>query len=61
MSRSKKDGPGGGAHKSGHPGKEYWSARCHKCPMGTPGRFVKRVTHREERRASKRLAVWEPR
>ncbi len=55
MARSRKDGVGG--HKRIHRGREYWSARCRKRPMGQWGGWTKALTHREERRAGKREAA----
>lgn len=54
MSRSKKDGKRGGAHKN-TTGKEYWKSRLHQ-QGETPGRVTKTLTHRKERRAGKRIA-----
>ena len=52
MSDSKKDGRHGGGHRNTQ-GKEYWSRRP-GAPMGEPGKFSKRLTHRAERRLAKR-------
>lgn len=53
MSRSKKDGVGGGGHRNVQ-GKEYWSRRCDgQRSMMTPGRQAKTLTHRFERRAAR--------
>ena len=50
MAHSLKDGASGGGHRR-HDGREYWSARCRKAPMGRWGDpEAKRLTHREERR-----------
>ena len=46
MSRSRKDGRHGGAHRNTQ-GREYWSSRG--MPMMEPGRESKRLTHRMER------------
>jgi hypothetical protein len=59
VSDSRKDGVGGGAHRGGHWGREYWSARCKKVPMGQWGGWTKGLTHREERRAGRNEAARE--
>lgn len=49
MSRSKKDGKGGGGHhQSRYLDKEYWSPRGLPCMI--PGEWSKHITHRMERR-----------
>jgi hypothetical protein len=44
---------GENAKKYGHPGREYWSRRL--VGMYSWGRFGKWLTHRKERRASRKI------
>lgn len=57
MSHSRKDGRKGGAHRGGHWGREYWTARPgpRMAPWGS--KWAKVETHRAERREAKAECV----
>ena len=54
MSDSRKDGAYGGGHRD-HQCKEFWSRRCRKVNGERMNKYGKRLTHRAERRANKRI------
>jgi hypothetical protein len=47
---------GKNAEKGGHAGKEYWKSRLHT-QGEIQGKFTKKLTHKKERMANKKIAI----